>query len=131
MKAFSINVNAVKMASRMDSAYSIYKLAKAGHPGLLAGRESFAMFLPWAEEINAFIEQLDLEEINDDMLRSVQENAKIGFDTLKEVNLLLADIVKQRDLSNPGQIRWDVGGRFYKIKLLPDENVQLRDEVRE
>jgi len=88
--------SSVKMVSRMDSAYSIYKLAKAGHPELLAGRESFAMFLPWAEEINAFIEQLDLEEINDDKLRSVQENAKIGFDTLKEINLLLADIIKLR-----------------------------------
>jgi len=85
-----------KMISSMDSAYCIYELAKAAHPGLLAGRDSFAMFLPWAEEISAFIEQLDLEEIDDDKLRSVQENAKIGFDTLKEVNLLLTDIIKLR-----------------------------------
>ena len=85
-----------KMVSSMDSAFCIYELAKAAHPGLLTGRDSFAMFLPWAEEINAFIEQLDLEEIDDDKLRSVQESAKIGFDTLKEVNLLLADIIKLR-----------------------------------
>ena len=85
-----------KMISSMDSAFCIYELAKAAHPGLLTGRDSFAMFLPWAEEISAFIEQLDLEEIDDDKLRSVQESAKIGFDTLKEVNLLLADIIKLR-----------------------------------
>ncbi len=86
-----------KMISSMDSAFCIYELAKATHPGLLGGsRESFAAFLPWAEEINAFIEQLDLEEIGDDKLRQVQESAKIGFDTLKEVNLLLQDIVKLR-----------------------------------
>ncbi|MCX5698811.1 MAG: PD-(D/E)XK nuclease family protein [Candidatus Omnitrophica bacterium] len=85
-----------RMISSMDLAFCIYELAKAAHPGLLIGRDSFAMFLPWAEEISAFIEQLDLEEIEDDKLRSVQENAKIGFDTLKEVNLLLADIIKLR-----------------------------------
>jgi ATP-dependent helicase/nuclease subunit B len=85
-----------KMISSMDSAFRIYELAKSAHPGLLAARDSFAAFLPWAEEINAFIEQLDLEEINDDKLRQVRESAKIGFDTLKEVNLLLQDIVKLR-----------------------------------
>ncbi len=85
-----------KMISSMDLAFHIYKLAKSAHPDLLAGRDNFAAFLPWAEEINAFIEQLDLEEIDDDKLRSVQENAKIGFDTLKEVNLLLEDIIKLR-----------------------------------
>lgn len=85
-----------KMISSMDSAFRIYELAKSAHPGLLAGRDRFAAFLPWAEEINAFIEQLDLDEINDDKLRQVQESAKIGFDTLKEVNLLLEDIVKLR-----------------------------------
>jgi len=85
-----------KKISSMDAAFCIYDLAKTAHPCLLAGREGFAKFLPWAEEISAFIEQLDKEEIGDDKLRSVQENAKIGFDTLKEVNLLLADIVKLR-----------------------------------
>lgn len=85
-----------KMISSMDSAFRIYELAKSAHLGLLAARDSFATFLPWAEEINAFIEQLDLEEIDDDKLRQVQESAKIGFDTLKEVNLLLQDIVKLR-----------------------------------
>jgi ATP-dependent helicase/nuclease subunit B len=85
-----------KMISSMDSAFRIYELAKLAHPGLLAGRDSFAAFLPWAEEINAFIEQLDLEEIDDDKLRQVQESAKIGFDTLKEVNLLLEDIIRLR-----------------------------------
>jgi len=85
-----------KMVSSMDSAFCIYELAKVAHPGLLTGRDSFAMFLPWSEEISVFIEQLDLEEIDDDKLRSVQESAKIGFDTLKEVNLLLADIIKLR-----------------------------------
>lgn len=85
-----------KMAGGMDAAFRIYELARADYPGLLAGRDSFAMFLPWAEEIAAFIEQLDLEEVSDERLRAVQENAEIGFDTLKEVNLLLSDIIKLR-----------------------------------
>jgi RecB family exonuclease len=86
-----------KMISSMDSSFRIYELARSSHPGLLGGsRDSFAAFLPWAEEINGFIEQLDLEEIDDDKLRQVQESAKIGFDTLKEVNFLLEDIVKLR-----------------------------------
>lgn len=85
-----------KMISSMDSTFRIYELAKSSHPGLLASRDSFAAFLPWAEEINVFIEQLDLEGIDDDKLRQVQESAKIGFDTLQEVNLLLQDIVSLR-----------------------------------
>jgi len=86
----------VKMTSSMDLAFRIYELVKSAHPALLGGRDSFAAFLPWAEEISAFIEQLDLEEIDDDKLRQVEESAKIGFDTLKEVNFLLADIIKLR-----------------------------------
>ena len=86
-----------KMLSSMDSSFRIYELARSAHPGLLGGsRDSFAAFLPWAEEINGFIEQLDLEEIDDDKLRQVQESAKIGFDTLKEVNFLLKDIIQLR-----------------------------------
>ena len=85
-----------KKISSMDAAFCIYELAKTAHPGLLIGREGFAKFLPWAEEIGSFIEQLDKEEIEDERLRSVQENAKIGFDTLKEVNLLLVDIINLR-----------------------------------
>lgn len=85
-----------KMLSSMDSSFRIYELARSSHPGLLADRSSFAAFLPWAEEISAFIEQLDLEEIDDDKLRQVEESAKIGFDTLKEVNFLLEDIVQLR-----------------------------------
>ena len=96
IKAVVWRRNPVKMISSMDSAFRIYELAKLAHPGLLAGRDSFAAFLPWAEEINAFIEQLDLEEIDDNKLRQVQESAKIGFDTLKEVNLLLENIIRLR-----------------------------------
>ena len=96
IKEVSWRKGPTKKISSLDAAFCIYELAKTAHPGLLAGREGFAKFLPWAEEIGSFIEQLDKEEINDDKLRSVQENAKIGFDTLPAVNLLLADIIKLR-----------------------------------
>ena len=86
----------VKTIRAMDATYRIYELAKQTHQGLLMERNSFAAFLPWAEEIHAFIEQLDLENIDDDKLRQVQESAKIGYDALPEVNLLLEDMAALR-----------------------------------
>ncbi|HAH20176.1 MAG: hypothetical protein A2Y00_10450 [Omnitrophica WOR_2 bacterium GWF2_43_52] len=86
----------VKTIRAMDATYRIYELAKQTHQGLLMERNSFAAFLPWAEEIHAFIEQLDLEKIDDDTLRQVQESAKIGYDALPEVNLLLEDMAALR-----------------------------------
>lgn len=80
----------------LDACYAIYRLTAAAAPEVLAGRESFAQFLPWAREILSFIEQMDLEDIRSVRLANVQLKAQIGYDVPESVNRLLAGIVGVR-----------------------------------
>ncbi len=41
----------------LDNCFLIYKLAKKVTPKILEGRETFAQFLPWIQEILKFIDQ--------------------------------------------------------------------------
>jgi len=75
--------------SDLDHCYTIYQLAQSHCPWVTAGRESFAQFLPWAREILQFIEQLDLEDVPSDSLKSVREHAEIGFSVPEDINKLL------------------------------------------
>jgi len=75
--------------SDLDHCYSIYQLAMKLCPWVCQGRESFAQFLPWAREILNFIEQLDLEDVPLDSLKTIQEHAEIGFSVPEDINKLL------------------------------------------
>ncbi|MBF0569532.1 MAG: PD-(D/E)XK nuclease family protein [Candidatus Omnitrophica bacterium] len=76
----------------LDRSYVLYRLAQKVTPGLLKGREGFAQFLPWAREILDFIEQLDLENVDNKDLLSIQENAAIGYAVPESINDLLKNI---------------------------------------
>ncbi|MFH1768271.1 MAG: PD-(D/E)XK nuclease family protein, partial [Candidatus Omnitrophota bacterium] len=80
----------------LDSFYFIYKLAKQFVPYIIKGDESFAGFLPWAQEIATFIEQLDLEVIDEQTLRFVEKSADIGYEIPPNINRLLGQIVELR-----------------------------------
>ena len=73
----------------LEHCYTIYQLAMSICPWVCHGREAFAQFLPWAHEILHFIEQLDLEDVPLDSLKTVQEHAKIGFSVPEDINKLL------------------------------------------
>ncbi|MEW5895187.1 MAG: PD-(D/E)XK nuclease family protein [Candidatus Omnitrophota bacterium] len=81
----------------LDQCYLMYRLAKEKCPLLLKNRERFARFLPWAREILAFIEQLDLECVDNLKLEALEQNARIGYDVPKDVNDLLAHITVLRE----------------------------------
>ncbi|MCM8794160.1 MAG: PD-(D/E)XK nuclease family protein, partial [Candidatus Omnitrophica bacterium] len=83
--------------SLLDGAYILYELAKRITPEILQKRENFSRFLPWAEEIIFFFEQLDLEEIENVALKSLELKAGIGYDVPEEVNRLLVNILKLRE----------------------------------
>ena len=86
----------IKTISNMDACYYIYILAKKELPDLLKGRERFCDFLPWAREIISFIEQLDLESIEEKQLKNIQKSAAIGYEIPQNINRLLQNIVKLR-----------------------------------
>ena len=80
----------------LEAAYILYDLARSNSPQILKGKNSFASFLPWAREILAFIEQLDLEDIGAEPLKSVELNAGIGFDVPESINALLSKVISLR-----------------------------------
>jgi RecB family exonuclease len=86
-----------KKVSSLDAAYIIYGLAQKHAPEMLKNRESFALFLPWAREIEAFIGQLDREAVESKALLNIQKNAEIGYDVPKSINALLRQINEVRD----------------------------------
>jgi len=83
--------------SDLDACFIIYNLAKTMFPEVLQARKSFSEFLPWAREILAFIEQLDLEDIQPEALKNITYNARIGYDVPQSINLLLQNIISLRD----------------------------------
>ncbi len=85
-----------KKVTELEAAYLLFCLTREKACQQLKERDSFASFLPWAREILAFIEQLDLENIGLEPLKSVELNAAIGFDIPENINMLLADIISLR-----------------------------------
>jgi ATP-dependent helicase/nuclease subunit B len=82
--------------SDLDDCYTIYTLAQGIAVDILKGRESFSKFLPWAREVRAFIEQLDLEDIAFKPLENIQYKASIGYDVPENINVLLTSIIAIR-----------------------------------
>lgn len=83
-------------AQDLDSCYAVYQMAQTHCPSILSGRESFSSFLPWAREILRFIDQLDLENVNNRKLTSLKENAQIGYGVPDDINQLLKYIITLR-----------------------------------
>ncbi|MCK9614763.1 MAG: PD-(D/E)XK nuclease family protein [Candidatus Omnitrophica bacterium] len=86
----------VKKIKELEAAYLVYKIVKKQAPYILKNRDSFSQFLPWAREINSFIEQLDLEDISDTRLLNIENSASIGYDVPQGINKLLEHIVNIR-----------------------------------
>ncbi|MCM8787720.1 MAG: PD-(D/E)XK nuclease family protein [Candidatus Omnitrophica bacterium] len=81
----------------LDASFIIYRLVKDNIPQIIEGRQNFSQFLPWAKELISFIEQLDLEDIEDKKLEVVEKSASIGYDVSDNINLLLKNIINLRD----------------------------------
>lgn len=83
-------------ASDLDTSFMIYNIAKKCVPGIISGREDFVRFMPWALEIASFIDELDLERIDDSRLFNVEDIAEIGFEIPDNINEMLKNIVTIR-----------------------------------
>jgi len=89
----------------LDACFLIYSLAKKHLPKLLNQRESFSTFLPWAREIISFIEQIDLEDIKNESLLSIEKSASIGYEIPESINHLLGEITSLRDAYHKALIK--------------------------
>lgn len=84
--------------SDLDANYIIYSLAKKHMQKILKTRQSFSEFLPWAKEIISFIEQIDLENIEERSILAVEKSADIGYEVPASINELLRSVTKLRQL---------------------------------
>jgi len=109
----------------LDACFLIYSLAKKHLPKLLKQRESFSTFLPWAREIISFIEQLDLEDIKDRSLLSIEKSASIGYEIPESINHLLAEIISLRDAYHKALIKRNLTSRGLRY-LQAAKSVQER-----
>ncbi len=83
--------------STLDACYIIYTLARKLMPDISKSRDSFSQFLPWSREIFSFIEQLDLEEIEPESLKNIQQSAVIGYDVPETINAMMRNIISLRE----------------------------------
>lgn len=80
----------------LDSSFLLYQIAREKCPQILKGRETFARFLPWTKEISGFIDQLDVEDIDNARLKNIEANAQIGYAVPGDINQLLQYVVTLR-----------------------------------
>ena len=80
------------------------------------GGSTFGSFFPWGEQLLRFIDALDMEHITDDRLRSVEENADIGYDVPDRVNELLRKITTVRTLFHKALEKHDRATRGYRYR---------------
>lgn len=104
----------------LDQCYLLYNLAKRLTPQILQGRESFARFLPWTREILNFIDQLDLERVDNHKLTRIQENAQIGYPVPKDINRLLEHIVILRKAYHEHMLQERIYSRGFQYRRAAD-----------
>lgn len=89
--------NPLAKITDLDAAFKIYKITGRICPDILENRNKFDDFLSWANEITSFINQLDIERIDDSVLESLRPSAEIGYEVPENINFLLQNIVKIRN----------------------------------
>ncbi|MCM8773609.1 MAG: PD-(D/E)XK nuclease family protein [Candidatus Omnitrophica bacterium] len=123
----------VSRISELESAFIIYKLVKEHFPNLLIGKDKFSDFLPWAKEIVSFIDQLDLENIDNEKLSHIEKNAEIGYDVPPSINQLLTDISRLRQFYHQELEKNNIysRGRLYifALKVVKEERWDEFDTI--
>jgi len=123
----------LRLCSDLDAAYLIYNAARLKSPEVLQKREEFADFLPWARQIAAFIDELDMENILKDKLKDIQASAGIGYEIPDSINKLLMhimaiieayhDSLRQRSLYSRGLLYKDASQLIPQTKLLEFDKI--------
>jgi len=86
----------VSSLSEMNACYYIYTIAQRVAKDIIKDRQQFSLFLPWAREIMHLIDQLDMDDVGDEHMRDIQENALIGYDIPENINVMLQHIITIR-----------------------------------
>ncbi|MFH2137259.1 MAG: PD-(D/E)XK nuclease family protein [Candidatus Omnitrophota bacterium] len=117
----------------LEACYSIYRIAKTNIPEILKSREDFSDFLPWAREISSFIDQLDIENIDQDRLISIERNAQIGYEVPDNINALLENLMRLRELYHQNLIEDNKYARGFLYlrasEIVADQSLEEFDKI--
>jgi CRISPR/Cas system-associated exonuclease Cas4 (RecB family) len=91
------NTDFIKI-SDLEAAFIIFEIVKNKFSYLLKDKLSFVSFIDWSFEIFYFIEQLDLEMVSEDRLKTIKAIAEIGYDVPETINELLKNIFQIRKI---------------------------------
>ncbi|MDR1400737.1 MAG: PD-(D/E)XK nuclease family protein [Endomicrobium sp.] len=112
--------------SDFESAFIIFEIVKKEALLFFKDKTSFALFIDWSFEILSFIEQLDMEDICDEKLKTVKTNAEIGYDVPESINDLLKNIFRIRknfhDILDDA-LKTTKGYSFLKAALMDAESL--------
>ena len=119
----------INIISNLDSCYLIYSIVKEKYSEILKKRKKFSEFLPWAQEIISFIEQLELENIPDYSLTRIEKSAAIGYDVPESINRLLQNIAAIRNIyyKKLEENNLFSRGKMYLYAAKCIENTELND----
>lgn len=81
--------------NELEITHLIYTLAKKNYPRLVKNYD-FPGFLSWAREIKGFIEQLDLEDVEEEALQNISSSTRISAEAPAAVQKLLENIAGLR-----------------------------------
>jgi len=116
-----------------ESQYLIYRLAKKHVPSLVKKRPAFADFMSWAREISSFIEQLDLEAVDDKALSQLKTHAGMGLDVPESINRLLAGIgTIRKELHSDMEKRGRLSRGYIYLKaseLFEEKDIEAYDNI--
>jgi len=92
LKKSKLNFNLINNLDLMGKLFEI-----VSQSNFLFKFDSFEKFFPWAEKIARFLNQIDTENISNESLKSVAENAAVGYEDVPEqVNNLLMSLIDIR-----------------------------------
>ena len=122
-----------RRGAELDQCYEIFRLAAQLVPDILKDRGTFSQFLPWAREILHFIEQLDLEMVENNTLNNVKAHAQIGYDVPESINRLLQGIVTLRRATHQNMLQKSEYSRGFQYlraaHLIPETDFPEFDEI--
>ena len=109
----------------LEACFHIYRLAQKQTPQILQDRREFWRFLPWAQEILGFIEQLDLEDADPCALENVSAQSEIGYDVPQSINTLLGHVHILRRCFHEEMIREKSYSRGFIYRLAAQRAADL------
>ncbi len=127
----------LSIINEIDGVWGLYKIiSETQFCGLFKEYYKDFDFLnvyPWVKKIYSFINQIDIEDIKNNVLKNLQDNAEIGYNIPKQINDLFLNIVDLRKKFHQWLEKNQLFTRGYSYlkarKIISNENLSEFNEI--